>query len=245
MNRVDTTVSITPGWTRRGLEGLHSSLCVKGLRWRALRVWMLAMVMFLAVGVASAREPTVLHNALLRSTDGVQLSVRLGLVPSPAVEDALLKGIPVYFVWQSEVFRERWYWTDKRIGSATRTLRLAYQPLTRRWRVSLSTDGASSAAGLQYALHQGFDSLKEALLGISRVAGWQIVEPGTLEDGVGYSVQWRFRLDLSLLPRPFQIGMANQPDWVMEVQRGLVVPVRNEPEPRPESAPDDGADGTR
>jgi hypothetical protein len=206
---------------------------------------MLAMVMFLAVGVASAREPTVLHNALLRSTDGVQLSVRLGLVPSPAVEDALLKGIPVYFVWQSEVFRERWYWTDKRIGSATRTLRLAYQPLTRRWRVSLSTDGASSAAGLQYALHQGFDSLKEALLGISRVAGWQIVEPGTLEDGVGYSVQWRFRLDLSLLPRPFQIGMANQPDWVMEVQRGLVVPVRNEPEPRPELAPDDGADGTR
>jgi hypothetical protein len=245
MNRVDTTVFITPGWTRQGLEAFLSSLWVKGLWRRALRAWVLAVGAVFAASAATAREPTVLNNALLRSGDGVQLSVRLSLEPSRAVEDALLKGIPVYFVWQSEVFRERWYWTDKRIGSATRTLRLAYQPLTRRWRVSLSTDGASSAAGLQYALHQSFDALNDALLGISRVAGWQIIEPGTLEDGVPYRVQWRFRLDLSLLPRPFQIGMANQPDWVMEVQRGLLVPERNEPEPRPDAVPDDGDAGSR
>ena len=41
----------------------------------------------------------------------------------------LLRGVPLYFVWQADVYRKRWYWTDKRVASAVRTLRLAYQPL--------------------------------------------------------------------------------------------------------------------
>jgi len=234
MIRVDTTVSITPAWTRGGLEGMAPpSACLILWRGRPLRALLLLLFLLFA-GAVIAREPTVLQSALVRSADGVQMSVRLTLAPSPAVEDALLKGVPVYFVWQSEVFRERWYWSDKRIASATRALRLAYQPLTRRWRVSLSTDGASSGAGLQYALHQSFDSLNEALQGVSRVVGWQITEPGALEDGEGYRAQWRFRLDLSLLPRPFQIGMANQPDWLIEVQRILDVPAHNEATARSE-----------
>jgi Domain of unknown function (DUF4390) len=229
-------VSITPAWKKSRCEGVHAIACVKGL-WGVLRSALVRMlVVALIAGPALARGPEVLQSALLRQTDGLQLSVRLALAPSPAVEDALLKGVPVYFVWQSEVVRERWYWTDQRIGSATRTLRLAFQPLTRRWRVSLSTDGAAKAAGLQYALHQNFDSLAEALVGISRVAGWQIVEPGRLENGERFRARWRFRLDLSLLPRPFQIGMANQPDWLIEVQRELDVPPNNELEPRPEGA---------
>lgn len=239
MNRVDTTVSITPAWTREGREGMHPGACLMSWSGRLLRLLLLPVCLF--AGSVLAREPTVLQSALVRSADGVQMSVRLALAPSPAVEDALLKGVPVYFVWQSEVFRERWYWSDKRIASATRALRLAYQPLTRRWRVSLSTDAAGSGAGLQYALHQSFDSLNEALQGVSRVVGWQIAEAGALEDGVAYRVQWRFRLDLTLLPRPFQIGMANQPDWLIEVQRSLDVPAYNEAVPRSEGALDGAA----
>ena len=34
-------------------------------------------------------------------------------------------------------------------------------------------------------------------------------------------MSFRFRLDLSLLPRPFQIGMATQPDWNIDVLRQL------------------------
>ncbi|MGE0099495.1 MAG: hypothetical protein AB7S86_14220, partial [Hydrogenophaga sp.] len=39
-----------------------------------------------------------------------------------------------------------------------------------------------------------------------------------------------FRLDLSLVPRPFQIGMANQPEWAIELQRSLAVPDGVEPD---------------
>lgn len=192
-----------------------------------LRQWAVVFWLFW-VGLACAREPEILHSELHRAADGVQLSVRLALEPAPAVEDVLHKGVPIYFVWEADVVRERWYWTDKRISSVSRTLRLAYQPLTRRWRVSLSTDGSASATGLQYALHQSFDSLDEALVGVGRVAGWQVVEPGRLDEDSPHKLQWRFRLDLSLLPRPFQIGMASQPGWNVEVERTMDVPAHNE-----------------
>jgi hypothetical protein len=238
MNRVDTTAFITPALTRPSLDGEQSAAAVKPL-WSWLLAAVCTFLLVLQAAPALAHEPEVLQSRLQRSADGLQLSVRLALAPSPAVEDALLKGVPIYFAWQTEVVRERWYWTDKRISAAARTLRLAYQPLTRRWRVSLSTDGGATGTGLQYALHQNFDSLADALSGISRVVSWQIAEPGRLEEGVRYQAQWRFRLDLSLLPRPFQIGMVNQPDWVIEVQRNLDVPANNDAETRPEGATSD------
>ena len=235
MNRVDTTVFTTRAWTRRCPE--HAAPGPGGRAWGCWWAGLIAVLLsILLASPAWAREPEVRQQELRRLADGVQLSVRLTLEPSPVVEDALLKGVPVYFVWQADVVRERWYWTDKRISSASRTLRLAYQPLTRRWRVSLSTDGAASAAGMQYALHQNFDSLNEALTGISRLANWQVAEPGRLEEGVKYIAQWQFRLDLSLLPRPFQIGVANQPGWEVTVDRTLEVPARNEADVAPAGA---------
>jgi hypothetical protein len=197
---------------------------LSGFGWALIACWLAALM----ASSAWAFEPEIRQQGLQRAGDGVQLSVRLTLEPSAAVEDALLKGVPVYFVWHADVFRERWYWTDKRISSVSRTLRLAYQPLTRRWRLSVSNAGGASATGLQYALHQSFDSLSDALAGIGRVANWQVTEPGVLDDGTRYTAYWRFRLDLSLLPRPFQIGMANQPGWVVEVERTLDVPARND-----------------
>lgn len=231
MSRVDTTAFSMPAWTS-GPER-NQDRVAKGAGcyrfWRALWLLTLCCALWMAPPV-QAREPGVQHSGLHRVEGGLDLSVRLDLEASPPVEDALLKGVPIYFVWQADVVRERWYWTDKRISQATRTLRLVYQPLTRRWRVSLATDAAASAAGLQYALHQSFDSLPEALAGVSRVAGWRITEPGRLEDGVKYLARWRFRLDLSLLPRPFQLGMANQPEWTVEVQREMDVPARDDAE---------------
>lgn len=185
---------------------------------------------FWLAGAAQAGEPEIQYSELRRVNDGAVLTVRLGLGASPPVEDALLKGVPVYFVWQADVFRKRWYWTDKRVGEATRVLRLIYQPLTRRWRVSLSTGEAATAASLQYALHQSFDALPEALGAISRVADWQIVEPGQLDGDHDYRAQWRFRLELDLLPRPFQIGVSNQPGWLVEVQHKQDVPYTNSTE---------------
>ncbi|MCW5655215.1 DUF4390 domain-containing protein [Hydrogenophaga sp.] len=182
-------------------------------------------LLWLVFWPVQAQAPQLEQLSLLRTQEGLFLSARMELTPSPVVEDALLRAVPLYFVWHADVYRSRWYWTDKRVASATRTLRLAYQPLTRRWRVSLSNDPGAPAggAGLQYALHQNFDSLTEALAGVARVARWRIASADRLEHDAAHQVEFAFRLDLSLLPRPFQIGMANQPEWAVELQRQLPV----------------------
>ena len=238
MNRVDTTVSFTPELTSAELRA-PARLSAFG-RVALAPFGMCLLWLALVAGPAVAREPQVEQIALQRTADGLYLSARLEVAPSAAVEDALLRGVPLYFVWQTEVVRDRWYWSDKRVVSAQRTLRLVYQPLTRRWRVSVSNlpDAGRGGAGLQYALHQNFDELGSALAGVSRVLRWRIAESADLAPGGGQRVELVFRLDLTLLPRPFQIGMANQPEWQVNFQRRIDVPSAIEPEASPAIAPD-------
>ena len=202
----------------RLLRGLRAVLAAVGLAW-------------LALTPAQAYEPEILQMSVQRTHEAVYLSARLKLEPGAAVEDALMKGVPLYFAWQADVYRQRWYWSDKRVSTALRTLRLAYQPLTRRWRLSLSTglEASAGGAGLQYALHQNFDSLAAALASVGRVSRWKLADASRLDPDSDERVIWRFGLDLTLLPRPFQIGMANQPEWLIELQRRLDVPRQIEP----------------
>ena len=202
------------------------------------RLWWLGLVLsWFTFWPAHAEAPKVQQLSLQRTHDALFLSARMELQPAGAVEDVLYKAVPLYFVWHADVYRQRWYWTDKRVASATRTLRLAYQPLTRRWRVSLSNESAaaSGGAGLQYALHQNFDSLNEALAGVGRVARWRLADASRLEPDADHEVEFSFRLDLNLLPRPFQIGMANQPEWTVEHRQTLQVPAQAEADRTPES----------
>jgi len=229
---VDTTVSFTPASTRPCLDRPRHAAGV-GVMVAFGRMLAVAwFLLWLLCVPAHAGEPDIRQMTLQRTNEGLYLSARLTLEPTPAVEDALLKGVPLYFVWQADVYRDRWYWTDKRVATSARTWRLVYQPLTRRWRLSLANDAApgSGAAGLQYALHQNYDSLSAALASVSRVARWKITDAARLQESSDERVEFSFRLDLSLLPRPFQIGMANQPEWVIEVQRRLDVPLHAEPD---------------
>ena len=221
---VDTTVFITPASTRPDLEVAR---CATVPGWWRASVWLVLLVCSVVFwGAAFARSPTVLQNELQRDTDSLNLSARVDLVAPPPVQDALLKGIPMYFVWRAEVYRDRWYWYDKRVSTQVRTLRLAYQPLTRRWRLSVASDPAapSGAGGLRYALHQNFDELDDVLAVIGRVVAWPIADTAHMDRSDRFRVEWSFRLELSLLPRPFQIGMANDPDWTIGVERGLDAP---------------------
>lgn len=176
---------------------------------------------------ALAAEVTQLK--LERSDESVYLSVALKFDVPTVVEDALLKGIPLFFVAEADIYRDRWYWYDKRITTATRTMRLAFQPLTRRWRLNI-LPGAISVTGLRASLSQNYDSLSEALTAIQRISRWRIADAAEIEAAARHNVEFRFRLDLSQLPRPFQIGVAGQRDWTIvaeESRQLLAEPIRD------------------
>jgi len=151
-----------------------------------------------------------------RAGDDVTLSAQLRFELPAAVEDALLKGIPVYFAVEADLLRERWYWTDKKMASAARNMRLAYQPLTGQWRLNVAT-GAAPAAELvaANAPSQTFLSLAEAMATVKQFARWRIAGLSDNDGSSKYRVDFRFWLDTNQLPRPFQIGVMAQTEWTI------------------------------
>lgn len=177
--------------------------------------WLLALVLCgMASGGAHAASvlPYTPEIKLERHDDGLWLSATLAFELPEVVADALLKGIPIYFVAEADVLRERWYWTNRKLSTAQRNLRLAYHPLTRRWRLNV-TEGDVSAFAQGLALNQSFDSLEDAMAAVRRVSRWRIAELADFEPGAKHFVAFRFQLDVSQLPRPLQIGTLGQSDW--------------------------------
>jgi hypothetical protein len=170
-------------------------------------------------GTAGWAQPTsaeVTQLTVERTDDGVLLSAAVRFELPQVVDDALAKGIPMYFVTEATIFRDRWYWYDKRMAAAARHMRLAFQPLTRRWRLQVSAHPIGNS-GL--VLGQVFDSREEALAAVQRVSRWRIAEPADVEFDGSYNIDFRFRLDISQLPRPFQIGAVGQSEWVISAGR--------------------------
>jgi hypothetical protein len=128
------------------------------------------------------------------------------------VDDALAKGIPMFFVAEAAIYRDRWYWYDKRVAFASRHMRLSYQPLTRRWRLQVSSAPIGNS-GL--VLGQMFDTREEALAAVQRISRWRVAEAADVDSDATHNVDFRFRLDVSQLPRPFQIGAVGQADWII------------------------------
>ena len=209
MHWVNMTVSITHCWRRIGIE-LGA--------WLA-RALLMALMCF---GGAWAQTSSVELTELMpvRKDNALLLNAQLKLDLGPAVEDALIKGLAVHFVAEAEVLRDRWYWTDKKIGTSSRYYRLAFQPLTRRWRLNVSSEPISGK-GLAGSISQNFETLAEALSVIRRQSAWKIADAQSLEPDTRQRLRYEFRLDVSQLPRPFQIAAGNQADWSLQVIKTL------------------------
>jgi hypothetical protein len=171
----------------------------------------LALMAVLAGGSARAQGIDLLTLGLQRDEGALTLEFSLRPHLSRAVEEALHRGVPVYFVAQATLYRQRWYWRDERVARVARSWRVAYQPLTSTWRVG---------AG---AITQGFPSLAEALATISRTSGWKLADLAQLDPDSTYYVDFAFRLDTSQLPSPMLIGLTGQAEWRLAVERTLRV----------------------
>ena len=182
-------------------------------------------LLFCAVALPSRADtvgPDISAMQLSRTDEGLFLSASMQFDLPSQVEDALRQGIPMYFTAEAQVQRERWYWSDQQLGTATRYYRLTHQPLTKRWRLHISnTAFASSGTGL--ALGQSYEQLDEALGAIQRISRWKILESSQLSATSGVSVQLRFRVDLSALPRPLQIGALGRSGWNLQLARTQVL----------------------
>lgn len=155
-----------------------------------------------AAGAADAPE-TPAPPRLERSAegDGWLLSAEFEVPLTASLEEAVRRGVPMYFVVEFELIRPRWWWTDEQVAERSIVYRLAYHALTRQFR--LSFDG----------LTQAFESLDEATRTMGSVRGWRVFDTASVSPGTEYEARVRLRLDASQLPKPFQINAITNRDW--------------------------------
>ncbi|NEX63836.1 DUF4390 domain-containing protein [Noviherbaspirillum sp. 17J57-3] len=161
--------------------------------------------MFLsAAGLPSARaaEVEITRASLENSDDGYKLALSFSLELNRSLEDAISRGIPLYFTTEVEVTRPRWYWFNEKVVSITQTTRISYNTLTRQYQASLGGQ-----------LQASFQTLDEALSLIRRPGRWLIAERGVLKPGEVYNIAVRMGLDVARLPKPFQVNALNNSDW--------------------------------
>ena len=181
-----------------------------------VRTVVACMLVALAAPVLAEGPAEITQFQLDRTEEGLALSAAVSFDLPSIIEDALQKGIPMFFVAEAVLYRDRWYWYDRELSRIQRHMRLSYQPLTRRWRLTLSpTVIGNSGVGFS----QNFDTREEALAAVQRISRWKIADIGELNAAERYNLDFRFRLDVSQLPRPFQIGAVGQADWNISVFR--------------------------
>ena len=186
---------------------------LRAVRWtgRAAAMLLGMVLLLVALGWAPAVravEPELTAFDLVHNEEGLLLSYNVNLELSRSVDDALSKAVPLFFVAEAEVFRNRFYWRDQRVGYAVRRWRIVFQPLTSTYRVTF--DGG---------LSQNYTTRAEAFAAIGRSARWKVAEAAQVDDGSRHYIEFSYRLDTSQLPRPMQIGIGGQADWAMSVQR--------------------------
>jgi hypothetical protein len=164
-----------------------------------------ALVAGIVLGVAPAvarADVIPVESAEVRIEEGdVLLTAEFALQFNATLEEALQRGIPLYFVLDVDIVRPRWWWLDERVGGSSVQYRVSWQPLTRQYRV---------ASGL---LSQSFDTLAEVERLIGRVTARAVARVAELERGSRYEAVVRLRLDVNQLPKPFQVNALASRDW--------------------------------
>jgi len=162
----------------------------------------LLLLVFLPA-LAWPAEIEVLNQGLAPTEEGHVLSADFYFELSPSLEEAVNRGVVLYFVAEFELTRDRWYWLDEKLLSRRLTYRLSYHALTRQYR--LSTGG----------LHQSFETLGDALAVLRRMRNWLVIprDDPRIVPGTGYQAALRLQLDVRQLPRPFQISALGNKDW--------------------------------
>jgi hypothetical protein len=160
----------------------------------------LCLSLFLVLS-AEAAGIDVLESRLSVTDEGCALSAEFSFPFNSRLEEAINKGIALHFVLDFELERVRWYWWNEEVVRKSRTYRISYHALTRQYRLSTG------------ALHLRFDALKGALARIARVRDWRIATCENLTPGETYEAGLSLRLDVSSMPKTFQVDALSNRDW--------------------------------
>ena len=162
-----------------------------------------ALAFVVALPLAHAEGISV-KSATLEPTDGGWvLDADFDIQFSPRLEEAVNRGVPLYFVVDFELARPRWYWFDEKPVQFSQTYKISYTPLLRQYRLSVGN------------VYQNFTRFEEVTRVLARVRGLQIADRNAFKKEINYQAGVRMRLDTAQLPKPFQLNAVASRDWAL------------------------------
>jgi Domain of unknown function (DUF4390) len=169
-----------------------------------MRAAMLALLLLAAVPWVRAEGISVTSAAIEPAEDGWALEAAFDVQFSQRLEEAVNRGVPLYFVVEFELARPRWYWFDEKPVQLSQTYRISYTPLLRQYRLSVGS------------VYQNFTRFEEVTRVLSRLRGWHVADKGALKKDQVYQASVRMRLDTAQLPKPFQLNAISSRDWTLD-----------------------------
>jgi hypothetical protein len=165
-------------------------------------VWLLLACWLALAGSAQASDKSAVKQAAIRATaQGYVLDADVDIMLNHTLEDALSRGINLYFLLELELTRPRHWWFAEDIAEPVRKMRIYYHLLLRRYVVESGYVTKTAA------------TLPEALAMLGHVEDWQVLERGALKTGQRYDARLRLRLDTAQLPKPLSIGAVAGDKW--------------------------------
>ncbi|WP_074905415.1 DUF4390 domain-containing protein [Nitrosomonas communis] len=139
---------------------------------------------------------------------GYQINLDADITLNNTLEQALEKGIILYFVSKFTLIDSHWYWLDEEVARSKQRIELSYHALTRQYRLSGNR-----------MVPQGFDTLQEALQTLGKQHNVPIEMKSTLKQDVEYIATLQVWLDISRLAKPFQLEWFSSKDWNLSSEK--------------------------
>jgi Domain of unknown function (DUF4390) len=164
----------------------------------------LLLLSALSMSLAFAAGLSVSSAAIAPNNEGYFLDADFNLRLNSTLEDALARGVVLYFVIEGRLWRPRWWWFNDTVAIVQETRKLSYNSLTRQYRLS---------NGPQY---ENFSALDDAETVLSQVRNWKISDLQSLGKGNRYGGSVRMWLDVTQLPKPFQVKAVTATEWKLD-----------------------------
>ncbi|MCW5600329.1 DUF4390 domain-containing protein [Nitrosomonas sp.] len=166
-------------------------------------------VLMLTVSQARSEGSIEIKSFSLDAVDeGYQTSLDAQIVLNSTLEQALEKGIVLYFVTKFAIIDSRWFWLDEEVARSKLRIGLSYHALTRQYRLSG-----------RMITSQSFDTLQDALHALGKQHNIPLEVRPSLKQDAEYMATLQIWLDISRLAKPFQLEWFSSKDWNLSSEK--------------------------
>jgi len=159
------------------------------------------LILWLPVTVTQAEGIQIKSVSMVVVEQGYEISIDSEIALNATLEQVLEKGIVLYFVTKFSLVDSRWYWLYDEVARGKLRVGLRYYALTRQYHLN------------HPSFSQSFNTLAEALQALGQLRDYPLIVKSDLKNDVDYIASLRIWLDLTRMPKPFQVEALGSRKW--------------------------------